>query len=170
MLATMRNAQYLVYSLWKANKVDCSTVRNYSSKNRRLKKIITNHKTHTLETKYRNNNIILGSLEITPKVEKLLENKANTIKLQQKWQNQDYKRLLYPRTFLINMKSWWNEIKTLQETQLGMANLNREQSRKKCKLLQTYKQRPSLSLNAFIRKAFHVFSHKDYFSCRKLFQ
>lgn len=59
------------------------------------------------------------------------------------------------------MKSWWNEIKTLQETQLAMENLNRDQSRKNLNYSKhTNKRKPSLSLNAFIRKAFHVLAVK----------
>lgn len=79
--ATMSNTQYPTDSLWKANKADCCTVRNHSAKNRRVKKIITNYETHIWQTKCGNNNIILGSLEITPKVEKLLENQANMTRL-----------------------------------------------------------------------------------------
>lgn len=45
-LVTMSNAQHLMASLWKANKVDCSTVRNYSAMNRRGKKITTTHDTY----------------------------------------------------------------------------------------------------------------------------
>lgn len=59
------------------------------------------------------------------------------------------------------MKSWWNEIKTLQETQLVMKNLNRDQLRKNLNSSKhTNKQKPNLSLNAFIRKALHVLAVK----------
>lgn len=156
----MSNAQYLMASSWKANKADCSTVRNYSAKNRRVKKITTNHKTHILKTKCRNN-IILAFWKLHQKWRNVFKNEANIIKLKQKWQNNGYKRLLYSRIFPINMKSWWNEIKTLQETQLAVGNLNRDQSRKNLYYSKhTNKQKPSLSLNAFIRKAFHVLAVK----------
>lgn len=54
-------------SVWKANKADCSTVRNYSAMNRRVKKITTTHDTYILKTKCRNNNIILAFWKLRQK-------------------------------------------------------------------------------------------------------